>query len=63
MAEHDFELSDALRGLTFTKPAKVLMKDGVWLVPEAERPKGWEKLGKQKADAPARVPAKKKGKR
>ena len=26
---------------------RVLMKDGIWLVPEEERFKGWEKLGKE----------------
>lgn len=28
-----------------TKNAKQLVKDGIWLVPVTERPKGWERMG------------------
>lgn len=37
-------LSAMTNAVLSTGPPKQLVKDGVWCVPPADRPKGWEKL-------------------
>lgn len=41
---NEMPLSDGIVGECRTDPPRDLMKDGIWLVPEHERPPGWERL-------------------
>jgi hypothetical protein len=57
MDKSQLTLSQGIIGDTPIKPTKDLMRNGVWLVPPEERPKGWERIGAAPAPPPLAVPA------
>lgn len=45
VADNTPMINEMIKDVDNTSKEKVLAKEGVWLVPSSDRPKGWEKMG------------------